>query len=335
MKILLLPEPAAPYGEDGFCREFASRAAAHGHQTLNGTVPTGAPEEVLSRLLAGGFGRDVDAVLINGFQAPAIRAARAAGTKCAVRLIESFIHVPESLMPPIRDSLRQADRLLVPSQYLARLIESWNGGIRTSLVPYAYDQVRAHQIALTTMRASRPADFQIATTCKFTEACRPGMEMLLAAASRLRFAWHLIVIGDGPILPALRERARQFFPEHQVDFSGGLPHLKVMEIFRSAKAYVDPTGLEGFPAMALYSLAEGCPVVAPRAGAVCELLSDGKNALLFEPGDPASLAQALVKLSSVKGLSLQLISEGVATAHGQTWDATVRAACSALEELTR
>ena len=128
MKILLVPEPAAPYGEDGFCREFAARAAAHGHQIMNGTVPAGAPEEVLPRLLAGGFARDVDAVLINGYQAPAIRAARAAGTKCAVRLIESFAHVPESLMTPIRDSLRQADCLLVPSQYLARLIHSWNGG---------------------------------------------------------------------------------------------------------------------------------------------------------------------------------------------------------------
>jgi glycosyltransferase involved in cell wall biosynthesis len=106
-----------------------------------------------------------------------------------------------------------------------------------------------------------------------------------------------------------------------------------MEIFRGAKAYVDPTGLEGFPAMSLYALSEGCPVVAPRAGAVPELLSDGKNALLFQPGDPASLAQALVKLASVRGLSLHLISAGVATAHGQTWDATASAACDALEGL--
>ena len=116
-------------------------------------------------------------------------------------------------------------------------------------------------------------------------------------------------------------------------FAGELAHLKTMEYFRAAKAYVNPMGLEGFPAMALYALSEGCPVVAPRAGAVPELISDGKNGLLFTPGDARSLAEAIVTLSSVRGLSLQLISEGIKTVERHTWDATVEAVFAALGEL--
>jgi glycosyltransferase involved in cell wall biosynthesis len=86
--------------------------------------------------------------------------------------------------------------------------------------------------------------------------------------------------------------------------------------------------------MSLYALSEGCPVVGPRCGAVPELITYGKNGMLFNAGDAVSLAQALVTLWSVRGLSLQLISEGIKTVERHTWDATVAAAFDALEEMT-
>ena len=333
MKILLVPDPTSPYGEDAFCRELSQRAAARRHEAVLTAIPAGTPEEVQARLGAEGFARDCDVVLINSFQAAPIRAARAAGKKLAVRLIESFAELPAAGLPPILDCLRLADRLLVPSRYLADLAQSWGIDGKARPVPYAYDRIRAHQITLVTMRASRPADFQIITTCKFSEACRPGLELLMSAAGRLRFEWHLTILGQGPALPSIQDRARQLLPEQRVLFAGELPHLKVMEFFRSAKVYVNLTGSEGFPAMSLYALSEGCPVVAPRCGAVPELITDGKNGMLFNTGDAASLAQALVTLWSVRGLSLQLIAEGVKTVERHTWDATVAAAFDALEDL--
>ncbi|MCX5796500.1 MAG: glycosyltransferase [Elusimicrobia bacterium] len=320
MKILLIPDPASPYGEDAFCRELSQRAASRGHETV---------------MAEGDPARDADVVLINSFQAAPIRAARAAGRKVAVRLIDSFAEVPAAELPPILDALRQADRLLVPSRYLADLAQSWGVNGKALPVPYAYDRVMANKVALVTMRASRPADFQIITTCKFSEACRPGLELLMSATSRLRFDWHLTILGQGPLLASVQERSRGILPAQRVLFAGELPHLKVMEFFRSAKVYVNPTGSEGFPAMSLYALSEGCPVVAPRCGAVPELITDGKNGMLFNAGDAASLAQALVTLWSVRGLSLQLIAEGIKTVERHTWDATVAAAFDALEGMAR
>ncbi|MBI5240604.1 MAG: glycosyltransferase [Elusimicrobia bacterium] len=319
MKILLVPDPESPYGEDAFCRELAGRAASRGHETL---------------LSNGASSPETDVVLINSFQPAAIRAAREASRRVAVRLIDSFAEVPAADLPPLLEALRQADRILVPSRYLAELAQSWGAAEKARLVPYAYDRVMANQIALVTMRASRPADFQIVTTCRFSEACRPGLEMLMSAAGRLRFEWHLTIMGEGPILPSIQERARRLLPTGRVLFPGPLPHLKIMEFFRSAKVYVNPNGGEGFPAMSLYALSEGCPVVAPRCGAVPELIMDGKNGMLFNAGDAASLSGALTTLWSVRGLSLQLIAEGVKTVERHTWDATVAAAFGALEELT-
>ena len=327
MKILLVPDPASPYGEDAFCRELTQRAASRGHEAVLTAAPSGTPADITPQLAGA------DAVLINSFQAAPIRAARAAGKKLAVRLIDSFAEVPAAELPPILDCLRLADRLLVPSRYLADLAQSWGVDGKSRPVPYAYDRVMANKVALVTMRASRQTDFQIITTCKFSEACRPGLELLMSAASRLRFDWHLTILGQGPILASIQERSRHILPAPRVLFAGELPHLKVMEFFRSAKVYVNPTGSEGFPAMSLYALSEGCPVVAPRCGAVPELITDGKNGMLFNAGDAASLSQALVTLWSVRGLSLQLIAEGIKTVERHTWDATVAAAFDALEGL--
>ena len=333
MRILLVADPASPFGEDAFCRELAQRASARGHEAALVALPAGSPDQVAAALAEADRARGAEVALINSYQAAPIAAARAAGRKFAVRLIDAFADAREEDLPAIRDTLRQADRLLVPSQYLAGLLRAWNSEARTCLVPYAYDRVRAHQIALVTMRASRPADFQVVTTCKFSEACRPGLELLLSAVSRLRFDWHLAVIGQGPILASIQERVRRILPEGRVSFTGPLPHPKVMEFFRSAKVYVNPSAGEGFPAMALYALSEGCPVVGPRTGAMTELIADGKNGLLFNPGDAMSLSQALVTLSSVRGLSLQLIAEGIKTVELHTWEATVAAAFEALEGL--
>ncbi|MDD5657053.1 MAG: glycosyltransferase [Elusimicrobia bacterium] len=319
MKLLLVADPQAPYGEDAFCRELAARAAARGHETVLAGPQTPA---------------QADAVLINSCQREAFLAARSAGLKTAVRLIDSFAELDEARLLPIRDVLARADRVFVPSRHLAGRASSWGAGDRVRIVPYAYDRVRANQIALVTVRASRPADFQIVAVSKFTEACRPGLELLLAAASRLRFDAHLTLVGQGPIWDEVRERASRLLPGKAM-FTGALPHLKIMEFFRAAKAYVDPSGADGFPAAALYALAEGCPVVAPRFGAVTELINHGANGLLFAAADAGSLAEALVTLRSEPGLSLRLIAEGVKTVQAHSWDATIAAAFAGLEELVR
>ena len=137
----------------------------------------------------------------------------------------------------------------------------------------------------------------------------------------------------GPSAAALKEKARQLGAEGRVAFLGELPHAKLMEYFRAAKAFVDPCGLEGFPTLALHALSEGCPVIAARAGSVPDLITDQVNGLLFTAGDALALSEAIVTLASVNGLSLKLISEGIKTVERHSWDATVSAVFDALESL--
>src|SRR5579883_1605586 len=95
MRILLIPDPTAPEGEDAFCREIGKRAPARGHETRVQVIPNGPLAETVDRLGATGFALNSDVVVVNSLQPAALLAARAAGCKTAIRLIDSYAGVPE------------------------------------------------------------------------------------------------------------------------------------------------------------------------------------------------------------------------------------------------
>lgn len=330
-----MPDPSSPNGEDAFCRELAKRAPGRGHSATVRVVPPGPAAAVVEQLARERFSLDHDAVFINSLQPAALLAARAAGRPAALRLIDSYAGASPAALAEVQKIARDSDMLLVPSRHLQGVVAGWGlSEDRVRVVPYAYDQIFAQQIALVTLRASRPAAFGIVMAGVLDELARPGFETAMSALARLRLDWHLTIIGDGPALPLLRERAKALLlNDAKVTFPGELPHPKKMEYLRAAKAYVEVGGHLGFPSLSLHALSEGCPVIGVSAGAVPELITHFGNGLLFPPGDAAALAEQVLNLAATPGLSLKLIAEGVRTVERHSWDATAAAALDALETL--
>jgi glycosyltransferase involved in cell wall biosynthesis len=320
MKILLVPDPTSPNGEDAFCREICKRAPARGHACAMRAASAG----------PGPAGSDV--VVVNSLQTGALLAAESAGVPTILRLIDSYVGAPEPTVAEVKRFAAAAARVLVPSAYMKDVVAGWGiDPARVHVVPYAYDQIFAQQIALVTMRAARPSGFGLVTAGLVDDSTLPAFDTVLSAISRLRLDCHLAVLGDGSALPALKARAESLMMGGRVTFLGDLPHPKKMEYLRAAKAYIEPSGRQGFPSLALHAMSEGCPVIGAAAGALPELVRDGENGLLFRPGDAGALSEQIVTLASTPGLSLKLIAEGVRTVERHSWDATVAAALDAIE----
>ncbi len=127
-----------------------------------------------------------------------------------------------------------------------------------------------------------------------------GLEFLIEAFAASGLAARgaaLLLIGDGPIAPGLRALAAKLGIGHAVVFTGPVPHevvppyLNLMDIAvqPAANAYCCPIKI-------LEYMGIGRAIVAPRQENVSELLGDGQEALLFEPGDSGALVRALSAL---------------------------------------
>jgi glycosyltransferase involved in cell wall biosynthesis len=79
-------------------------------------------------------------------------------------------------------------------------------------------------------------------------------------------------------------------------------------------AVVHPARMEGLGVSLLQAAACGVPIVAARAGGVPEVVEDGVNGLLVEPGDAAGLARALGRLLADRALARAMGERGRALA---------------------
>jgi glycosyltransferase involved in cell wall biosynthesis len=116
---------------------------------------------------------------------------------------------------------------------------------------------------------------------------------LVAERPELRASLRLAIVGDGPLLPALRELAQSLNVADISWFPGGLDD--VPEVLRLFSVFVLPSLNEGISNTILEALASGLPVVATRVGGNVEIVDDGRTGRLFAPGDVAALTGLLAE----------------------------------------
>ncbi|MFN2628778.1 MAG: glycosyltransferase family 1 protein [Gaiellaceae bacterium] len=103
----------------------------------------------------------------------------------------------------------------------------------------------------------------------------------------------LVIAGDGDERAYLEQRTRELGLEERVRFLGAQPRERVVELFRAADATILSSAWENFPHSVVEALAAGTPVLATATGGVGEVVSDGVNGLLVEPGDARALGEAV------------------------------------------
>ena len=81
-----------------------------------------------------------------------------------------------------------------------------------------------------------------------------------------------------------------------IKFTGELPSGRVLPVLERMDISVLPSLSEGMSNTVLESMAAAIPVVATAVGGNPEVVVDGKTGHLVPPGDPKSLARALLKL---------------------------------------
>jgi glycosyltransferase involved in cell wall biosynthesis len=121
-----------------------------------------------------------------------------------------------------------------------------------------------------------------------------GVGTLLRAWRSLGDAIPLKIAGDGPLAPTVQEAAAQ---NAAIQWLRGVSHESVYDLIGGAAFLILPSQwYENAPRVLVEAFAKGTPVVASRLGAMAETVDDGRNGLLFSPGNPEELAAKLRSL---------------------------------------
>jgi glycosyltransferase involved in cell wall biosynthesis len=105
----------------------------------------------------------------------------------------------------------------------------------------------------------------------------------------------LCMVGDGPDRESLERRAHELGVVRDTLFLGY--QEDVAPYYAAFDALVLPSGNEGTPVSAIEALAAGRPVVATRVGGVPDVVRDGEDGFLVEPGATDELAERLARLA--------------------------------------
>jgi glycosyltransferase involved in cell wall biosynthesis len=196
-----------------------------------------------------------------------------------------------------RRLVEQADALIVPSAFARERLRALGA-------PLPWDRVHVLAPPLRALRTPLDAAPPLAATLRelagSASATRPyalvasrlapekGVDVAIAACRLAGIA--LVVAGEGPELPALRELAG----EDDVSFVGRVDDAELARLRVGASiALVPSRSAETFGMAAAEALAAGLPVAASAIGALAELLDESS---LAPPGDAPALSEAIARV---------------------------------------
>jgi len=197
-----------------------------------------------------------------------------------------------------------AAHIIVPSQYLKKIVTEW--GVDAEKVTVVYnahndDNVLSvlgqYPTKITAQEALDVASPMLVTVGRLVPW--KGFVTLLVLMPQLIKQFpgiSLHIIGSGPMYAYLSDVVKKAELGKHVFVHGALPQKEAFVYIRAADAFVLNTAYEGFSHQLLEVLALGTPIITTDVGGNPEIITDGKNGLLVPHDDKDAISGAIVKI---------------------------------------
>jgi glycosyltransferase involved in cell wall biosynthesis len=195
---------------------------------------------------------------------------------------------------------RSATRIIVPSNYLKRIVLLW--GVPSEKIEVIYNAVPLEESGVVPESVSKLARPIIATAGRLVPW--KHIDGVIDAVASLSDA-SLAVIGDGPLRADLEKRAQEKLPNRCV-FTGMLSHKDSLAAIRNADILALNSSYEGLSHQLIETLALGVPIVATDVGGNPEVVTNEEDGLLVPVGNTPALAHAFARVLGEDGLRARL-----------------------------
>ncbi len=194
--------------------------------------------------------------------------------------------------------MQAMDGVIVPSQYLKRMVAGW--GVDEAKINVVYNALPPHMMSpqtgsgLTQSEARKQLnlpDAPIVLTAARLTAWK-GIDHLITALGHIPDV-RLIIAGEGELMDSLKAQAAASGLSERVRFLGKISRDKLAIYMKAADYLALYSGYEGLSHTLLESLLAGTPIIASDKGGNPEVVSHNVNGLLVPYVDVDALTTTL------------------------------------------
>jgi glycosyltransferase involved in cell wall biosynthesis len=210
-----------------------------------------------------------------------------------------------------RWALARADRIAVPSQFLANVFARY--GLKATVVPNILPLDRF------AYRRRVPFRPRLLSTRNFEPLY--NVECTLRAFGLVQHRFpdaSLTLVGAGSEDERLRHSASALGLQN-VRFEGRVSPDRIAEYYGSHDIYVQSPNIDNMPLSVLEAMASGLPIVSTDAGGVPTIVTHGKHGLLSPVGDADRLAGSILQLLANPEWSLSLAAAAYDAVQAYSW----------------
>lgn len=139
---------------------------------------------------------------------------------------------------------------------------------------------------------------------------RKGLHTLLEAVTKLQMLIRVNIVGSLNSEPVYIGRIQEFIAAKDLSsfvcLHGSMDEDSLKQIFKQSHVLVVPSSYEGFGIVYLEGMSFGLPAIGTTAGAAGEIISDGVDGFLIQPGDADLLAAKLKSLHEKRDVLIQM-----------------------------
>lgn len=200
--------------------------------------------------------------------------------------------------------VNKADKIVVPSDFLRKIVSGW--GAKPEKIKVIYNAPEGVNSKYKKQRKSFLLSAGRLVPWK-------GFDGLIEILPGLPKEINLKIVGTGPEEERLKKLVSKFKLGNRVEFLGTIPHKDLMISMGRARIFVLNTGYEGLPHIILEAMAMDLPVITTNVCGNPEVVENGRNGLLVEYNNKKQLKEAILKLWEDKDLQERFIENGKKT----------------------
>jgi len=208
---------------------------------------------------------------------------------------------------------KRAEKIIVPSNYLKRIIGNW--GVDTSKISVIYNAFNEPKITEEKAALREKLNFKGRTIVSAGRLVPwKGFPTLIEAFAQIKNKYgdaELFIIDDGPDRGFLKSKVAELKLESSVNFLGRMPQQSLYTYIKAADIFALVSSYEGFSHLIIETLSIGTPIVTTPVGGNVEVIREGENGLFVPFGDSVKTFEAIDKILSDKSLGERLSSNGM------------------------